>query len=296
MASHANAESFDQRVGFVGLGNLGQPMALTLTEAGFDVTVFDLREEAMEPCLDAGASRAENVSELGSTTDVVGIAVRGDDTLKDVVLGADGLLDPMDGGDQLLIHSTVTPQTVMDIAEAADQKGVAVLDVAVSGGDVGALEGTLTLMIGGDEDEIERCRPLLDTIGEEEFHLGPSGRGVVGKLANNLMVQCNHLVALEAMKMASAYDVDEESIAALAEVSTGGSWIVENWGFYDRYLQEHTLSGTEELYFWMRSGCKHSLEAAEAKEITLPLTGLASELRPIMLRDRYEELTAAEGD
>lgn len=296
MSSHSSASDFDERIGFVGLGNIGQPMALTLLREGFDVSVFDLREEAMEPCVDAGATAADSANEVAASSDIVEIAVRGGGTLKQLTIGPDGIIQSMDPGSLLIVHSTVTPQTILEISEHAADHDVDVIDVAVSGGDTGAAAGTLTLMIGGDEQSVARCRQIFDALGDNEFHLGTVGRGVVGKLANNLMVQCNHLVAMEAMQMADEYDIAEEDMAAVAEVSTGGSWIVENWGFYDRYLQEHTLSGTDELYFWLRSGCKHSLEAAEAKNLTLPITGLCSELRPIMLKNRYQELTAGQNE
>lgn len=278
------------QIGFIGLGNIGQPMALTLLEHDFELVVYDVRSEAMTPCVEAGATPAADAREVASTCDIIEIVVRSRDQVESLILGEAGILTALSPGDLIIIHSTIPPSSVRKVATAADEAGVGVIDAAVSGGDIGAEQGTLTVMVGGPPEAYERARPLFSALGEDIFHLGAVGTGMAAKLGNNIMAHCNHLVALEAMKLARAYGIAEEDMADVAAVSTGGSWMVENWGFYDRFMEDHTLAGTDELYFFMRHSSKDAMHAAEEMDVALPITGMCTELRPRMLSDRYEQL------
>lgn len=280
----------DSSIGFIGLGNIGQPMALTLLAHDFDLTVYDTRPEAMTPCVDAGATAATDAREVATSCDIIEIVVRSREQVESLVLGDDDILSVLSPGDLIIIHSTIPPASVRKIASAADPEGIGVLDAAVSGGDIGAEQGTLTVMVGGSATEFERSKPLFEALGEDVFHLGEVGTGMAAKLGNNIMAHGNHLVALEAMKLATAYGIDEADMAAVASVSTGGSWMVDHWGFYDRFMEEHTLAGTDELFFFMRHSSKDAMHAAEEVDVALPITGMCTELRPRMLADRYAEL------
>lgn len=290
MANDTNSREFEPRIGFIGLGNIGLPMALNLIEDGFDVTVLDLRDDPIETAVEAGATAGSDPATLAETNDIIQLVVDGDESVRSLVF-EDGLISAMQPGSTLIVHSTIRPQTMEALDETAGGADVAVVDAAVSGGDTGAKEGTLTVMVGGRAADVERCRPLFETIGEDIFHTGPVGTGQAAKLSNNIMAHGNHLLALEAMKLAGAYGIDEETMSSVASVSTGGSWQIDNWGFYDRYLQEHTLAGSDDLYFFLRHATKDALDAAAEKNVALPLAGVVSEYRPIALEDRYEQLT-----
>ncbi len=288
MSSDTNG-TCNPNVGFIGLGNIGLPMALNLIEDGFDVTVADLRSEPIETAVAAGATEETDLEHLAQTCDIIEIVVDGDEAVRSVVFEEE-LFSRMRPGTILIIHSTIRPQTMEELDEAGAEHGVVVMDAAVSGGDTGAKAGTLTIMVGGEPEYLEQCRGLFETIGEDIFHTGPVGSGQAAKLSNNIMTHGNHLLALEAMKLAEAYGIDEETMASVASVSTGGSWIIDNWGFYDRYLEEHTLAGSDELYFFLRHATKDALAAAAEKNVALPLAGLSSEYRPIALAERYQQL------
>lgn len=282
---------FDETVGIVGLGNMGLPIALNIIQAGFNVRVLDLRDEPVERCGDAGATVAGGPKDLAESCSIIQIIVDSDEAVRSLLLNEEGIIEAADPETLIVIHSTVPPKLLQEITEEAADREIGLIDVPVSGGDVNAEAGTLSLIAGGEEHMIERCRPLFDVIGKNVFHVGDLGSGQVTKLANNVMAHGNHMVALEAMKLAEAYGVDERSVVEVANASTGGSWMTENWGFYDRYLKEHTQAGSDELYFFLRHTDKDALAAAAEKNVGLPIVGMLSELRPIMLADRDQAIS-----
>lgn len=274
----AGAAGFEGGVGFVGLGNIGQPMALALVEAGFDLTVLDVREEATRPCAQAGARVAWSPRELAESCEVVAVAVVDDAQAESVVAGEDGLLAATRPGGLVVLHSTLLPATVLSLSQRAAAAGVAVVDAPVSGGDAAAREGALTVMVGGDEADVERCRPLFDVIGGHTLVMGPVGAGAATKLAQQLMIYCNQLAALEAMRLAGAHGIDEEQLARLARLSTADSWVIRNWGFFDRLMREHPQAGSDELYRFFSKDLFDVVVTAREDGLSLPLAGLASQL------------------
>jgi 3-hydroxyisobutyrate dehydrogenase len=193
------------RVGFVGLGNIGKPMALRLAAAeGVELWVHDVAPEPVAELTAAGARAAATVADLAGAVDVVHVMVRDDDQVRDVA---------REVGDRavLVIHSTVAPGTPAEL-EAA---GAAVLDAPVSGGPVGAAEGTLAIMVGGSEEAFKAARPALEVMGSKVVHAGPLGAGTRMKLARNLMHFVAFTAATEAQRLADAAGLD---LVALGEV------------------------------------------------------------------------------
>ncbi len=284
------AAGFDRRVGFVGLGNIGQPMALALVEGGFDVTVLDVREDATRPCAQAGARVASSPREVAEDCDVVAIAVVDDAQVESVVAGGDGLLATARAGSLVVLHSTLLPATVLSLSEQAAAAGVALVDAPVSGGDTAAREGALTVMVGGDEADVERCRPLFDTIGEHTLVMGPVGAGAATKLAQQLMIYCNQLAALEAMRLATAHGIDEDQLARLARLSTADSWVIRNWGFFDRLMREHPQAGSDDLYRFFSKDLFDVVVTAREDGLSLPLAGVASQLVTPAFKERARQL------
>jgi len=217
-----------QRIGFVGLGNIGKPMAMNLLRAGYHVTVHDIRHEVLEGLDSLGAELAESAREVAARSDIISIAVLDDEQLSTVVLGPDGLLAGAAPGAVLLIHSTVSPQVCRSLAERCEKTGVRLVDAPVSGAESGAISGTLTLLVGGAEKDIDTCRDVFDVIGERVFHLGGVGAGQVAKICNNLMFTVNLRAALEALQLAAAAGLDEDILRKITSGSTANSWALSN--------------------------------------------------------------------
>jgi 3-hydroxyisobutyrate dehydrogenase-like beta-hydroxyacid dehydrogenase len=194
-------------VAFIGLGNMGAPMAGHLVDAGHDVAVYDLATDRVDALAERGARAATSPADAASGAEVVSVTVMNGAQVDAVCLGDGGALASMDPGAVLAIHSTVHPRTVQGVDDAAPA-GVDVLDAPISGGVPGARGATLCVMCGGDADAFERARPAFLTFGSLILHLGPLGAGLAAKLARNLMGYVSMLGAQEGRRLAEAGDVD----------------------------------------------------------------------------------------
>jgi 3-hydroxyisobutyrate dehydrogenase len=194
------------RVGFIGLGNIGKPMALRLATAdGIELTVYDVAPDPVAELEKAGARAAASVAALAGKVDVVCVMVRDDDQVRDVlgeILGVSG------DGQTVVIHSTVGPDTPAQLADTAARHGVKVVDAPVSGGAMGAADGTLAIMVGGSDEAFAAARPALDAMGSLVTHAGPIGAGTKFKLARNLMHFVAFTAATEAQRLAEAAGLD----------------------------------------------------------------------------------------
>ena len=193
-------------VGFVGLGNIGKPMALRLAaSAEIELTVYDVAPDPVAELEKAGARAASSVAALAAASDVVCVMVRDDDQVRDVlgeILGVSG------DGQTVVIHSTVGPDTPGQLADTAARHGVKVVDAPVSGGAMGAADGTLAIMVGGSDEAFAAARPALDVMGSLVTHAGPIGAGTKFKLARNLMHFVAFTAATEAQRLAEAAGLD----------------------------------------------------------------------------------------
>ena len=194
------------RVGFIGLGNIGKPMALRLAASeGIELTVYDVAPDPVAELEKAGAAAATSVAALAAQVDVVCVMVRDDDQVRDVlgeILGVSG------DGQTVVIHSTVAPDTPGQLEDTAGHHGVKVLDAPVSGGAMGAADGTLAIMVGGTDEAFAAARPALEAMGSLVTHAGPIGAGTKFKLARNLMHFVSFTAATEAQRLAEAAGLD----------------------------------------------------------------------------------------
>jgi 3-hydroxyisobutyrate dehydrogenase-like beta-hydroxyacid dehydrogenase len=200
------------RAGFIGLGNIGKPMARRILDAGLQLTVYDVSPAPAADLAAAGARAASNAREVAAASDVVGVCVRDDAEVRAVVLGDDGIAAGAAAGLVVAIHSTILPRTVREIAATLASRGVAVVDACVTGGAGGAAQGKLTYMVGGEAELLEKCRPVFATSAERIVHTGPLGSGVSVKLCNNLMTYLGFLAAFEATTLARAGGLSEEAL------------------------------------------------------------------------------------
>lgn len=203
------------RVGFIGLGNQGLPIAAHLAPAGFETTVYDIAEAPVQELVGGGAKAAGSPREVGVNAELVGICVPEDSHVLDVVLGEDGLLEGMQAGGVILIHSTVLPETASKVAAAASEKDVAVLDACVTGGQARALTKQITYLIGGSEAAVEKARPYFEATSEVPIvHAGELGNGAKLKLCINLITYIQWSAAYESMALARAIGLPQEILEA----------------------------------------------------------------------------------
>jgi 3-hydroxyisobutyrate dehydrogenase-like beta-hydroxyacid dehydrogenase len=197
------------KVGFIGVGNIGKPMAEQLAQPPFELTVFDVSSAATDAFADK-AKVAASPAELGRDVEQVGICVRHDADVTAVVTGADGLLQTMRPGTIIAVHSTVRPATVKILAETAKAKGIHLLDAAVSGGPMGAAAKKLVTMIGGDAAQVARLRTMVEAFSGTIIHAGDTGMGMALKLCNNLITYMQLQAAIEGVGLAIAGGLDEK--------------------------------------------------------------------------------------
>ncbi|HMY09936.1 MAG TPA: NAD(P)-dependent oxidoreductase [Marmoricola sp.] len=206
------SESVHNEVGFIGLGNIGKAMALRLAASELPTVVYDVVADPVTELVTAGAHAAESVADLASRCEVICVMVRDDEQVKAVL---DQVLGSAGEGTVVLVHSTVRPDTPVSLAELAAPYGVAVLDAPVSGGPMGAAEGTLAVMVGGGEVAFAKARPVLEVLGSKVVLAGEVGSGTKMKLARNLLHFVSFTAATEAQRLAEAAGLD---LAALGEV------------------------------------------------------------------------------
>ncbi len=208
------------RVGFIGLGSQGGPMARAIAEGGFPTTLWARRPASLEPYADTAATYADSPAELAAGVDVVCLCVVGDDDVRGLAYGDDGLLAHMSPGSTLVIHSTIHPDTCREVAEKAAVKDISVVDAPVSGGAPAVEAKQLLVMAGGDEADIERCRPVFETYADPIVHLGPLGAGQVTKILNNLLFSANLGSAISLLELGESLGVPRDR---MCEVITRGS-------------------------------------------------------------------------
>ncbi|MHA7664916.1 NAD(P)-dependent oxidoreductase [Mycolicibacterium sp. HS_4_1] len=208
------------RVGFIGLGSQGAPMARRIVEAGYPLTLWARRSASVEPFADTAAKVVETPAELAAVSDLVCVCVVGDDDVRQVLDGDNGIFAGLAPGGIIAIHSTVHPDTCRDMARSAAAKGFSLIDAPVSGGGPAAAASRLLVMVGGEPDAVERSRPVFATYADPIVHLGDVGSGQVTKLLNNLLFTANIATAKSTLDLGEALGV---SVERLAEVITQGS-------------------------------------------------------------------------
>jgi 3-hydroxyisobutyrate dehydrogenase len=214
------------KVGFIGLGQLGAPIARHIVDAGFATTLWARRPETLAPFDGLVVDMATSAAALAQACDVVGVCVVDDAGVSEVVEGAQGLLDGARPGCVIAVHSTVRPETCERLAEAAAERGVVLVDAPVSGGPQAALDGRLLAMVGGPADTVERCRPVFSAFADPVVHLGPIGAGERAKLVNNAVLGANIGVVLDALATADGLGVDADRLITVLQHGSGSSFAV----------------------------------------------------------------------
>ncbi len=262
------------KVGFIGLGIMGRPMALNLLKGGFDVSVWARRAESMQPLAAAGAKTAASPMQLARAVDLVISMVADAPDVEQVLLGENGVAAAQKAGLVAVDMSTILPAAARDIAARLQVCGVDFLDAPVSGGEVGAIAGTLSIMVGGSAAAFEQARPVFACLGQNIVHVGDSGAGQVAKAANQIVTGVGVLTVAEALNFAAKNGVDP---AKVREALLGGfaySKILENHG--QRMLDRNFKPGFKS---WMhQKDMNIVMQSAHELGLCLPVAAATAQM------------------
>jgi len=263
-----------EKVGFIGLGIMGKPMAKNLMEAGYELVLYNRSLEKAEELSEDGAEVAANPREVAENSEIIVTMLPDSPDVRNVVAGKDGVLEGIEEGSLLVDMSTISPVVTEELAEAVKKKGASMLDAPVSGGDVGAIEGTLSIMVGGDEEDFERAKPLFEVMGKTVTHVGPSGTGQVVKAANQVVVALTIEAVSEALVLGSAGGVSPEKVLDVLSGGLAGNKVME-------VKREKFLSHTFDPGF--RSELHHkdlgiALSAGREYGVVLPVSAIVDQM------------------
>ena len=223
------------QIAFIGLGNMGGPMALNLQKAGHDVRAFDLSKPACDKCAADGLKIAQDAAAAVQGAEVVISMLPASQHVEALFLGRDGqpgLLASIAKGALVIDSSTIAAATSQKVAKAAEAAGITFIDAPVSGGTGGAIAGTLTFMVGGDTAALERARPLLEKMGANIFHAGSVGAGQTAKICNNMLLGILMAGTSEAIALGVANGLDPKVLSEIMRRSSGGHWALEKYNPY----------------------------------------------------------------
>ena len=266
----------NETVGFIGLGIMGLPMARNVLKGGYPVVAWNRTASKVDLVADAGAERGESPSDVAARSTVIVTCVRASEDVEQVVFGQPGVPGIIDGvrpGSVVIDMSTISPAVTRQVAAKLAEKDVAFIDAPISGGEQGAISGTLSIMCGGPAEALDRVRPVLETMGKRITHCGDSGAGQTVKLCNQIAVVLNNLAMAEALVFCQRSGVDPSVMLEAIAFGAAGSWQMEN-----RYKTMN--QGKYDFGFavdWMRKDLGIVLDTANATGASLPVTALVDQ-------------------
>jgi 3-hydroxyisobutyrate dehydrogenase len=268
------AIEMDKQIGFIGLGIMGKPMALNLIKAGFDVTVYNRTASKAEQLVSQGAKKAASAAEVAGQTTVIITIVSDTPDVESVILGKNGVIEKIRPGSVVIDMSTISPEATREIAARLKEKGAHMLDAPVSGGEQGAIDGTLSIMVGGDDDIFERCQPFFEAMGKNIIHVGPSGMGQTVKLVNQILVAGTLNAVAEALIFAQKSGVDLDKAIDAVKGGAAGSWQLANLA--PRIIKRDFQPGF--MIDLMQKDLKLVMESAATSKLTLPASSLVHQM------------------
>ena len=224
----ADTESKKERVGFVGLGTMGQFMAGNLVKAGFDVTVWNRTSERARPLVDLGATHADTPADVARASDIVVTCLTDSPQVEEVLFGPNGLAEGFSAGALFIDCSTISPTKAQEFADRLAKEGVTALDAPVTGGSEGAKNATLSILVGGDDHDFERAAPVLNAMGRTITHLGGVGAGQWAKAINQVILASMYLGVAEGVTLGLKAGLDVERVLGALRGGAAGSWVLEN--------------------------------------------------------------------
>ncbi|MFC1988584.1 NAD(P)-dependent oxidoreductase [Chloroflexota bacterium] len=279
------------RVGFIGLGNIGLPMAKSLAKKGVPLTIYARRKEVVDEMKLLGVTAVNSCREVAAASDVIFSVVRDIPETDEVIFGKDGVWEGIQEGATIVISSTITSEYCQKLYARAKERGIQVIDVGLSKSGPANEEGEFTLMVGGEEDAIKRCWPIFEAMAKHIFHLGDIGMGQAYKLVNQLANYCNGIITRECLNLGLKAGLDLQKMIDVIRVSTGNSWRLEalDYTVKVRKLRPDAKPSTPEApRFWNQKKDRDLvIELAEKVGANIPLLRFIAELDAESAYDAY---------
>ena len=269
----------DTRVGFCGLGTMGSGMAANVAQAGYPLTVWNRTPGRAGAVVAAGASEGLSPAAVASASEVVVMCVSDTPDVEAVLFGEGGLADGLARGSLVIDCSTIAPGATRQFAARLAERDIGFVDAPVSGGSEGALKGTLTIMVGGSEADVERARPVLEAMGSTITHMGPVGSGQTTKAVNQVILSGVYLGVAEGMVLAMKSGLDATLVAEALSGGAAGSWVLQN-------RAQRMIDDDYPLGFRIALHLKDltiALEQARSVGAALPITAMASQIEAALV-------------
>ncbi|MGQ9525359.1 MAG: NAD(P)-dependent oxidoreductase [Armatimonadota bacterium] len=263
-----------KRIGFIGLGIMGRAMCRNLIKAGFELSVYNRTRSRTEEAAAMGARVADSPADCARDAELVITIVTDTPDVREVLFGKGGVAETIQPGSIVADMSTISPKATREMAGQMQQRGVFMLDAPVSGGEKGAIEGTLSIMVGGDEGAFQRALPAFQAMGKKIVHVGPSGMGQTVKLCNQIAGALNLLAMSEALAFGARMGVDLEKMIEAVGAGAASSWAIVNLA--PRVLKRDFAPGF--MVKLQQKDLRLALEAAAEEDLPLPGTALVSQL------------------
>ena len=277
------------RIGFIGLGIMGRPMAKHLMGAGHSLTVWNRSRPGIEELVEAGADEGSSPADVAAKSEVVFTMVGDSPDVEAVALGEDGIIGGATAG---LVHidcTTMSPDVTRKIADAYAVKGVEMLDAPVSGGEGGAINASLSIMVGGKQDVFERCKPLFDVVGKTITYCGPTGAGQTVKLCNQVAVAVTNMAVCEALVLSAKAGVSTKTMLDAISGGAASSWQMVNLG--PKMIEGDFRPGFKVWH--QQKDLRLALEAGRGMDLPMPATALVAQLFASIASDNKEAGTQA---
>jgi 3-hydroxyisobutyrate dehydrogenase len=273
------------RIGFIGLGIMGRPMAKHLMDAGHTLTVWNRSRPGIDELVEAGADEGASPSDVAAKSEVVFTMVGDSPDVEAVSLGSDGIIAGAQAG---LVHidcTTMSPGVTQQIANAYAEKGIEILDAPVSGGEGGAINATLSIMVGGKQDVFERCKPLFEVVGKTITYCGPTGAGQTVKLCNQVAVSVTNMAVCEALVLAAKAGVSTKTMLDAISGGAASSWQMVNLG--PKMIEGDFRPGFKVWH--QQKDLRLALEVGRENDLPMPATALVAQLFASIATDGHKE-------
>jgi len=258
-----------KRIGFIGLGVMGKPMAMNLIKAGYQLTVWNRTRSKMDDLVKMGAAAGESPKDVAEKSDIVITMVTDSAAVESVILGPSGVIEGVREGMIVIDMSTISPSVTKKVAAKLKEKGVEMLDAPVSGGDIGAQQGTLSIMVGGSEEVFKECLPIFEVLGKRITYMGTNGMGQATKLCNQVICALNIEAVCEGLMLGAKSGLDLEKLLSVVTAGAAGSWMLSNLG--PKMVKRDFKPGFKIVH--QQKDIRLAL--TQASELNLPLPGTA---------------------
>ena len=272
-----------ERIGFVGLGIMGKAQAANILKAGFPLTVWNRTRSKADELAEQGATVADSPADVARASDIIITMVSDSPDVEAVVLGPGGVIEGAASGSVVVDMSTISPQVTRDISAALSQKGVEMLDAPVSGGSWGAIQGTLSIMVGGPRPVFDRCMPAFEAMGKTIIYTGPTGMGQVTKLVNQIIVGGTLAAVCEGLVFGAKAGIDLNPVFEAVAGGAAGSWQLQNLG--SRLLQRDFDPGF--MVKLMHKDLRLITDAGKDMQLPLPLTSMIHQFYHVLQNEGH---------